>query len=128
MEVRKDVGLVGGCLLNAQNKITGGIYTAAGTPLYRGLHKEFSGYMHRATLRQEASVVDLRLMKVNPDLEDLVLSILNGQVSIDEDGRIKTQNLPKDTDFVGLSRKLCKAVKASGYRVVWEPDWKEKIK
>lgn len=128
LSVRKDVGALGGCILNGKNKISGGIYTGAGTPLYTGLHREFSGYMHRAALRQDADAVDIRLMKINPDLAEEVLAILGADGSLGEDGRILTDKFPEGTDFIQLSRKVCKMMRAAGYRIVWEPAWKEKIK
>lgn len=128
LKVRKDVGILGGCMLNRKNRICGGIYNYAGTPLYTGLHREFSGYMHRAALRQDADAVDIRMMKINPDLEALVLDTLGPSFWIAKDGRLCMERLPENTDFIGLSRKLCKAVRAAGYRIVWEPEWKEKVK
>lgn len=128
LSVRKDIGIVGGCLLDERNKICGGIYTYAGTPLYTGLHREFSGYMHRAALRQDAAVVDVRLMKINPDLAAMVLDILGRDASIAADGRVLTDKMPADTDFIALSRKICRTARAVGYRIVWEPEWKEKVK
>lgn len=128
MSVRKNVGAVGGALLNGQNKITGGIYDRFGDPLYRGLHKEFSGYMHRASLRQEADIVDIRIMKINPDLVDIVLDILGKDVLVEEDGRLNTLMLPEDTNYMRLNKSVCRAIKEAGYHIIWDPCWKEKIK
>ena len=66
---REDVAVVGGKLIDEKNKIAGGIYTRKGEPLYKGLHREYSGYMHRAALQQEAEVVDIRCMKVSREAE-----------------------------------------------------------
>ncbi|MEI3211159.1 MAG: hypothetical protein V8S42_01750 [Lachnospiraceae bacterium] len=57
---------MGGRLVDHKNKIAGGIYREDGTPLYAGLHKEYSGYMHRAVLQQEAEVIDVRCMMASP--------------------------------------------------------------
>lgn len=128
LSVREDVGAIGGCILNRRNKISGGIYTCSGKPLYFGLHKEFSGYMHRAVLRQEAETVDVRLMKIRPCLAETISAALKYPIQIDDNGRLQTDELPEATNYIALSKKICRIIKAEGYRIVWEPEWKEKVK
>ena len=65
---RKEVGVIGGKLVDKKGCIAGGIYNSRGRCLYAGLNRNFSGYMHRAGLDQEAYAVDLRCMRVKKEL------------------------------------------------------------
>ncbi len=126
---RPDTAVVGGKLIDRNNKITGGIYKADGTSLYQGLHKDFGGYRHRAALWQEAEMVDVRCMKVSGPgekvLEELIgLPYLRHPAT----GRFDWQNcLNSDVDYLDLSRKFCERIRALGYRIVWDPRMIEKI-
>ena len=126
---RPDVGLVGGRLIDHKNKIAGGIYKEDGTPLYAGLHKEYSGYMHRAVLQQEAEVIDVRCMMASPEGEKLIeeltgLPYMKNPVNkrFDWQGSLK-----EDVDYLELSRKLCSQIRQKGMRIVYDPAMTEKI-
>lgn len=127
---RPDVGLVGGKLLDRKNKITGGIYRADGTPLFQGLHKEYSGYMHRAALQQEAEMIDVRCMRLSGEAER-ILEEMTGLPCL-KDSQTGNFNwrgsFQEDADFVEISRKLCDRVRALSMRIVWDPDMTEKIR
>lgn len=152
LAVREDVAVVGGRLIDRKNKIMGGIYTAEGIPLYQGLHREYSGYMHRASLQQEAEVVDIRCMKASREAETILEELTGspylrhsetgrfdwrdclkgigdpeGQGSLKEKGGSREQGFLKDQDFVDLSRKFCERVRQAGFRIVWDPAMTEKI-
>lgn len=109
---RADVGAVGGRLLDKKKKIKGGIYTKDGTCPYEGLYHEFSGYMHRASLMQDAEAVDVRLMKICPKLRTVVEETVIRQAT--------------EQDYRAVSIRICKAIKAAGYRIVWDPAWEER--
>lgn len=123
LTARPDVGAVGGCIFDKRNRITGGIYTKAGECPYRGLRRGFSGYMHRASLMQDADAVDIRLMKIRPELfQDI-------SVSPGEDGRIQLQDTElTEEQLQKLSEDICREIKRKGYRIVWDPSWARKIK
>lgn len=126
---RPDTAVVGGKLIDKKNKITGGIYNAHGEPLYEGLHKEFSGYMHRAVLQQEAEMIDIRCMKVSRPAE-AVLEELIGLPYLQHPGtgRFDWRDcLNDDVDYLDLSKRFCERIRALGYRIVWDPDMIEKI-
>lgn len=126
---RPDTAVVGGKLIDKKNKITGGIYNAQGEPLYEGLHKEFSGYMHRAVLQQEAEMIDIRCMKVSRPAE-AVLEELIGLPYLQHPGtgRFDWRDcLNDDVDYLDLSKRFCERIRALGYRIVWDPDMIEKI-
>lgn len=126
---RPDVAVVGGRLLDKKNKITGGIYTADGQPFYAGLHKEYSGYMHRAVLQQEAEMVDLRCMKVSLAAEGILEEMIGlPYLQHPGTGRFDWRDcLKEDVDFLDLSRRFCAKVREQGYRIVWDPAMSEKI-
>lgn len=126
---RPDTAVVGGKLIDKKNKIAGGIYNAQGEPLYEGLHKEFSGYMHRAVLQQEAEMIDIRCMKVSRPAE-AVLEELIGLPYLQHPGtgRFDWRDcLNDDVDYLDLSKRFCERIRALGYRIVWDPDMIEKI-
>lgn len=134
LAVREDVAVVGGKLIDRKNKITGGIYTVEGKPFYQGLHREYSGYMHRASLQQEAEVIDIRCMKASR-LAETVLEELTGHPYLQhpETGRydwrdcIEEWETFTDQDFVDLSRRFCEQVRRAGFRIVWDPAMTEKL-
>lgn len=126
---RPDVALVGGRLLDKKNKITGGIYTADGEPLYQGLHKEYSGYMHKAALMQEAEMIDVRCMLASPEAEK-ILEKMTGlpYLKNPQTGRFDWRgSLKDDADYVEISRKLCEKVRELSMRIVWDPALTEKL-
>ncbi len=131
---REDVAVVGGKLIDEKNKIAGGIYTRKGEPLYKGLHREYSGYMHRAALQQEAEVVDIRCMKVSREAE-LVLEEMTGMPYHPHPGTgrfdwkkcfEKDRGLSEE-EILDLSRRFCERIRQMGYRIVWEPVMVEKL-
>lgn len=135
LAVRPDVGAVGGCLYGRNNKITGGIYEESGQCPYEGLRKGFSGYMHRASLRQDAAAVDIRLMKLRPSLLEAAREafedshLQSGAVTLAEDGTLDCSALELTEEaYRQLSIRLCRKIRELGYRIVWDPSWKIKIK
>lgn len=127
---RPDVALVGGRLLGKNNKITGGIYNASGEGLYLGLHKEYSGYMHRASLQQEAEMIDVRCMVASDEAEK-ILEEMTGlpYLKNPQTGRFDFKgSLRDDADYLEISRKLCEKVREHSMRIVWDPSITERIK
>lgn len=131
LSARKDIGAIGGRLLDGKNKITGGIYTKEGICPYEKLRDGFSGYMHRAALMQEAEAVDIRLMQVSPALVLEVRSILkeltgeNREFVDAKTGRVDAEGLAlTEEEYRRLSIQLCGKIRGRGYRVLWNPEWK----
>ena len=126
---RPDVAVVGGKLIDKEKKVAGGIYTLEGDSLYKGLHKEYSGYMHRASLQQEADMVDVRCMKVSREAE----AILEGMIGLPYlphpgTGRFDWQDcLNENVDYQDLSSRFCEKIRERGWRIVWDPTMTEKI-
>lgn len=131
---REDVAVVGGKLIDRHNKIAGGIYTADGTPLYKGLHREYSGYMHRASLQQEVEAVDIRCMKVSQGAE-FILEEMTGQPYHPHPGTgrfdwkecFQRGQMWDEEQILDLSCKFCERIREMGYRIVWDPLMTEKL-
>ncbi len=85
---RKDVGARGGFYYK-RNKIAGGAWDESGNLLYRGLHKNYSGTMHRAILQQDVAVLDIRTIQVAPEYKELRESLLQ-QYGITQDSQMET--------------------------------------
>ncbi len=131
---RMDVGAIGGKILGKRNKITGGIYSENGICPYQGIFKGYSGYMHLATLTQEAYAIDIRLMQIRPELFDTVNEIVTKYTTTDEE-QLQIQNGVLDVSLLSLSEiqyrmlsiQVCERFHELGYRVVWTPDWMKRI-
>lgn len=109
--VRPEIGAIGGSILDKRSKIVSGLQDTQGKVIYEGLRKGFSGYMNRAALVQEAEVLDIRLMRINPACENLVTPYLS-------DWRGKSEEEIKET-----SRKVCMTLREAGYALLWDPEW-----
>lgn len=132
MAARADVGIVGGKLLDGKRRVTGALYTLDGTADYKGLPAGFGGRMHRASLQQDMDTVDIRLMRIRPELLPLLAEVLSGQEEWadhvrEEQGRLRAEGLSEEA-CERLSRELCHKVRAAGYRILWQPEWREKVK
>lgn len=121
-EWRKDLGAVGGRVLK-KGKLAGGRMDADGQVYYEYLRDGYSGPMHRAVLTQDALAVDLRCMLLSKDCEELFLQVTGVAYRVDDStGVADIKAFPEDTDFKGLSLKLCEAVRDKGYMIMWDPE------
>lgn len=138
LAARADVGVIGGRLVNKKGKITGGIYREDGTCPYEGLPEGYSGYMHRASLQQDVMAVDVRLMRIRPELYETVQVILNercfGWKGIRADGTLPDcerqdgdGRLLGEEEYRDVSIAVCQKIREKGYRIVWTPEWTKRI-
>ncbi|MDR2888611.1 MAG: glycosyltransferase [Lachnospiraceae bacterium] len=127
---RPEIGIIGGRLINRNRRIAGGIYKGDGTPLFNGLHKEYSGYMHRATLRQEAEAVDVRCMMVSPAVEEYLEEVIGlPYLRNQRTGRFDWKGgLKEEADYKKISLEFCQRVRAAGFVIVWDPGMEEWLK
>ena len=125
---RKDVGVVGGKLLDRKGRIAGGIYNAKGKCPYLGLNRNFSGYMHRALLCQEAYAADLRCMRVRKELWGIFEDVFGMPYKETNTGGCRQFSYDGAN---GADRYRChekcmefgRRVRKAGYTAVWMPDW-----
>lgn len=120
-EERQDVGAVGGNLLDKKNKITGGIYDKSGNCPYLGLKAGYSGYMHRAALRQEAYAVDVRNVGLAPGLYGIFQEV-TGQAY----DNLDVSRLPQGEALWDMNQRFAKSIRREGYRVIWDPRYIQK--
>lgn len=123
LAVRRDVGIVGGRILDRHNKITSGIYDEEGNRLYKGLHKEYSGgSTHRATLMQDCAAVDIRCMRLCEKMRPVFEEITG--VSYIETGKMKLADVSgiscDEAGYGKLSMELGRAAREMGFLVVWD--------
>lgn len=123
--VRREVGILGGRILDRHNKITSGIYGTDGEKLYQGIHKEYSGgSTHRAALLQDCAAVDIRCMRVRKELQPLFEQIVG--IPYQEHGKQKLADVSgifcDEEGYRKLSLELGRAVWEKGYLVVWNPE------
>lgn len=126
---RPDTAVVGGKLIDRNQRIAGGIYTAEGEPFYLGLHKEYSGYMHRAVLQQEVEMIDVRCMEVSKEAEEILEELIGlPYLKNPKNGRFDWRDcLNEGVDYKDLSKKFCARIREAGWRIVWDPAMTEKI-
>lgn len=126
---RPDVAVVGGKLINRHQRIVGGIFDENGEMMYLGLHKEYSGYMHRASCQQEAYAVDIRCMKCSKEAEEVLAQMIGlPYLKHPSTGRFFYQDcLKNDVDYVELSLKFCEKLRAMNKRIVWDPEMIQKV-
>ena len=110
--LRPDIGAVGGPVWK-KGRIAGGIYDEGGQCLYQGLKRGFSGYMHRASLQQDAYAVDIRKMKLREELQPLFEEVVGVKYAA-------PLNFSEDR-YLELSLRLCEEIRKKGYRILWDP-------
>ncbi len=118
---RRDVGCVGGKILDKKARICGGMYTKEGTLVFAGLPEGFSGGLqHRAVLQQDAYAVDIRCIQVRPELVGMFEETTGLKYQPCE-GDIPSYEDIDEERIIALSLKFCEEVRGRGYRVMWDP-------
>lgn len=134
LEERREVGVVAGRILDHRGKICGGAFGENGNVLYAGLYKNFSGYMHRATLRQEVYAADIRRMRVRKELWNVFEEVFGAPYQENREGwldcaALEMQRSERKGQMAGISQehiKQClefgRRVREKGYTIVWLPE------
>lgn len=116
---RKDLGAVGGAIFT-RGKLCGGRMDENGKIFYEGLPKNFSGYLHRAVLSQDADAVDIRNMAMREELHGVFEEVVGVPYRTRPgESRFDADALPEDTDYRALSIALCRAIREKGYRILY---------
>ena len=122
------MGAIGGSLLNKKKCIIAGMSDETGKVIYEGMPVGFSGYMNRAVLKQEAEVLDIRCMKVNPKCRAVLAKTLEQMyLTMDEQGRLSQQGTGETTEITiqEINRKVSTEIRKAGYCLIWDPAWRE---
>ncbi|MBR1930500.1 MAG: glycosyltransferase [Lachnospiraceae bacterium] len=118
---RSDLGAVGGRVL-AAGQIGGGRYREDGNVYYEGTPKDYSGYLNRAVLQQNAAALDLRCIWVRRECFDLFARTVGVPYVVQEEtGRFDASTLPEGADVIALGLALGRALQAEGYELLWDP-------
>ena len=127
---RKDIGCVGGKLVDDKKKIAGGIYEKDKTALYKGLLIGYSGGLqHRAVVQQDCYAVDIRCMAIRPEFIGAYEEI-TGRKYIDTfndnaaDDRFAGLS---EEEIIELSLRVCDEVRKRGLRIMWDPQVVKRI-
>ena len=136
-QARPDVGVVGGKIIDKNGILVGGKMNADGDIWYEGLPPGSSGgYQHDAVLVQEAEAVDLRCVVVRPELYALYRKFAIAEAHVPklsapevtppapDDGPTVVIGLPPDArNRMSCAKSLAfsKAVRESGFRILWDP-------
>lgn len=119
---RRDVGAVGGRVIS-RGKLVGGRYDAGGEVYYQGTPVQYSGYMHRMVLQQDAQAVDLRCIRLSETCFELFEKVVGVPYRMENDtGIFDVAILPGQADITALSIALGKALREAGYRLLWDPE------
>ena len=129
LEARKDVGVIGGKIVDRTGKMVGGNYRADGKIRFKDLPKGFSGGLqHLAVLEQDTDAVDLRCMKIRPDLQELYKQIFGMPYTETLDGtRIQTTQTFSEDELRDKCLHFGQAVRQLGYKVLWDPGFETTI-
>ncbi len=140
LENRRDVGCIGGKLINKKGRIMGGAYTKDGTVMYKNVPEGYSGGLqHRAVLHQDCYAVDVRCIAVRKELIPVFESItgvkyedtyskalIRAGMSEDQKGKEAEPADDRflefsDEEIISLSMKFGEEMKRRGLRSVWDP-------
>lgn len=122
-EYRKELGAVGGCIIDAKKRIrVGGMMDRDGAVVYAGLPIQFSGAFHRASLQQTALAIDIRCIRIAPECLELFEEIVGVPYKEDDKGWFDLTTLPTGVDNRMISLKLSKALRKKGYKLLWDPE------
>lgn len=121
-EERPEIGAVGYPIIQ-NGRISGGIMNLEGKPLYAGLRKHFSGYMHRAALQQDAAALDIRNIEVRPQLQYLFQELFQTDYVVRKDtNRFDITALPEGTNPVEAGVRLSEAIRRKGFLLLYFPN------
>lgn len=131
--VRKDIGILAGRVLDSHNKMKPCIWKN-GMPLYVGLHRRYSGKMHRFSLCQEIEQADIRCMRLAPELHYLTQKLWGIEYTENQKGFFDCSiiqhkyKLETETAWYEMGKTISKEVYALGKRIVYMPDMEYKDK
>ncbi len=122
LKIRKELGAVGGRLVH-RGKTVSGRLSKTGDIFYEGLPVNYSGYLHRAVLAQGAEALDIRNLEVAPFWRGSFERITGvPYVTLPGSEIFDASVLPKDTDYIALSVRVCGELRRQGFRLLYLPE------
>ena len=111
---RPDVGVTGGKITDWRRRVVGGQLREDGSVEFLGRDERESGPMHRMDTRHDCAAVDVRCMRIRPELRGLYQEIFGSSY----DAHV----LLPEVDYTAQSLAFCRRAAALGYRIVWDPE------
>ena len=131
LAARQDVAVVGGRLLDSRNKMLPCIKSDTGEYLYVGLHRRYSGRMHRFSLLQDVTEIDLRNAKIADGVKPLLFNILGKDCNqwicqnIFDASKyaddVKKRQKSGELNWKEINKAFCRSVQLAGYTIVYDP-------
>lgn len=122
LEIRDDLAAVGGPLVS-RGRIKGGRMDEQGNVYYDNLPLSYSGYLHRASLQQNACVLDIRNLELRESLYPVFYEVTGVPYRKDPaTGCTDVSAFPAGTDFIDVSIRLCAVLRGMGYRLLYLPE------
>lgn len=122
LKIRRDLGAVGGRLIRG-GKVVGGRLSADGKVYYEGLRANYSGYMHRASLAQEAEALDIRNIEVAECCRECFGRLVGAPYATLKGTDIfDVSVLPAEADITALSVRVGRELRKQGYRLLYLPE------
>lgn len=122
LKIRKELGAVGGRLVH-KGKTVSGRLSKTGDIFYEKLPVRYSGYLHRAVLAQNAEALDIRNLEVASSWRG-IFERLTGvpYVTLPGSEIFDASTLPEDTDYIGLSLRVCRELRRHGFKLLYLPE------
>lgn len=122
LKIRQDLGAVGGRLLH-KGKTVSGRLSETGDIFYEGLSVNYSGYLHRAVLAQDAEALDIRNLEVAPSWRESFERIVGVPYATLPGSEVfDASTLPEGTDYIALSLRVCRELRRQGLRLLYLPE------
>lgn len=122
LTVRKDVGAVGGSVLDGDNKITSGILLPGGLCPFQGMYGFFSGPCNVAAVSRDAFALDARTMVLREGDVPLFEAVMKVPYVQDWKKRDRAYcNRLDENIWRQRSMALCERFRERGERLVWDP-------
>jgi len=117
---RRMVGIVGGKVLDEKHRIIGGLQDERGNVMFEGWDEAEEGARMMAQTARNAWAVDVRCMKIRPELQGLYEEVFGCSY----EGHI----MHSSENLNALSRQFCARVREMGYSIVWSPVLKRVVR
>ena len=111
--VRKEIGVIGGKVLDRRRRIIGGMMDEDGSVAFEGLDELDQGHQRGAVTARNADAVDARCMRIRPELYGLYQEVFGSSYNMPMRGRAY--------EIREKSLQFCERVRAKGYLILWDP-------
>ena len=111
--MRKEIGIIGGKVLDRRRRIIGGMMDEDGSVAFEGLDEIDPGHQRGAVTVRNADAVDARCMRIRPELYGLYQEVFGTSYSTPMRGRAY--------EIREKSLQFCERARAKGYLILWDP-------